>query len=150
MQFDFFKNSESDATGKSNQEEKKEKKGIDLSGLAQLVTMGAGAPSLGEFTGMEDNKMMFELEGKPDQGHTLSFEMSAELTKAEINTLLADSKLDMFGIQMELKAPIIEKKVECCMQMHFDRKTIEGIMAKEDKPAYLIEMIVNEKSLDPE
>ena len=32
------------------------------SGLAQLMTMGAGAPSLGEFKEFKDGKAMFELE----------------------------------------------------------------------------------------
>lgn len=60
MQFDFFQKKEQEP---SEGEEGEKKAGIDFSGLAQLMTMGAGAPSLGEFTGMEDNKMMFELEG---------------------------------------------------------------------------------------
>ena len=50
-----------ESTSESDDEKEEKKKGIDLAGLAQLMTMGAGAPSLGEFTGMEDNKMMFEL-----------------------------------------------------------------------------------------
>ena len=63
MQFDFFQPKKEEPAQKSDSEgaKKEEKKGIDLAGLAQLMTMGAGAPSLGEFTGMEDNKMMFEL-----------------------------------------------------------------------------------------
>lgn len=64
MQFDFLKPKDDSAAEDSDGDEKKKgvEKKIDLAGLAQLVTMGAGAPSLGEFTGMEDNKMMFELE----------------------------------------------------------------------------------------
>ena len=65
MQFDFFKPKGDEAVeggGDSDEKKKGIEKKIDLAGLAQLMTMGAGAPSLGEFTGMEDNKMMFELE----------------------------------------------------------------------------------------
>jgi hypothetical protein len=39
-----------------------EKPKMSLSGLFQLMTMGAGAPSLGEFKGMDGTKAMFELE----------------------------------------------------------------------------------------
>mmetsp|Transcript_26205 Transcript_26205/g.33875 ORF Transcript_26205/g.33875 Transcript_26205/m.33875 type:complete len:90 (-) Transcript_26205:204-473(-) len=36
---------------------------MNFEALVQLVTMGAGAPSLGEFQGVdEDGKLMFELE----------------------------------------------------------------------------------------
>mmetsp|Transcript_30066 Transcript_30066/g.39575 ORF Transcript_30066/g.39575 Transcript_30066/m.39575 type:complete len:143 (+) Transcript_30066:110-538(+) len=40
-----------------------EKPKMNFEALVQLVTMGAGAPSLGEFQGVdEDGKLMFELE----------------------------------------------------------------------------------------
>lgn len=42
--------------------EGEKKKGLSLGGLVQLVTMGAGAPSLGEYKGMDGNTAMFELE----------------------------------------------------------------------------------------
>lgn len=40
----------------------KPKKGISFGGLAQLITMGAGAPSLGDFKEWKGNTAMFELE----------------------------------------------------------------------------------------
>ena len=47
------------------------KKGIDLSGLAQLVTMGAGAPMLGDLKKVNFDKS--EAEG----GAALQFELEA-------------------------------------------------------------------------
>ena len=49
----------------------KEKKGIDFEGLAQLVTMGAGAPMLGDLKKTNFNKP--EAEG----GAALQFELEA-------------------------------------------------------------------------
>ena len=52
-------------------EPKEVKKGIDFSGLAQLVTMGAGAPMLGDLVGTNFDKS--EAEG----GAALQFELEA-------------------------------------------------------------------------
>jgi hypothetical protein len=51
------------ALSAENNEKEPKKTGIDFSNLVQLMTMGAGAPSLGEYQRTDENgKMFFELE----------------------------------------------------------------------------------------
>lgn len=53
----------SESTNNIEKDQPQLKKGINLSNLLQLVLMGAGAPSLGEFDRMDENgKMFFKLE----------------------------------------------------------------------------------------
>ena len=53
----------------TDNEKGEEKKGFSVSQLIQLITMGAGAPSLGEYKSTDENgKMFFELDANKFNG----------------------------------------------------------------------------------
>jgi len=86
--------------GEVEEKAEEEKKGIDFSGLAQLMTMGAGAPMLGDLKKINLNKP--EAEG----GAALQFELEANNFEDENGNLKSGEYRDEGWVDEDAPDPM--------------------------------------------